>query len=64
MPRKYHSTKLKYLAIKQEYHQHKSEGVSLQYVWQKFIWPKFFISRTTLYTILNTPDSELNSHSV
>ena len=52
---------LRYKAILDLYNEKKTEDIPVTVVWRKWIYPKFFISRTTLYTILETPvQRELN----
>jgi len=46
---------LRYKAILDLYNEKKTEDIPVTVVWRKWIYPKFFISRTTLYTILETP---------
>ena len=46
---------LRYQLVLELYHQHKTEDNSVMTVWRKYIYPKYAISRTTLYTILATP---------
>lgn len=56
------NTKLRYRAIKEEYRLQvkRNNGMPLTQIYRQFIYPKFFISRQTLYTIIFTPDSDLN----
>lgn len=49
------NTLLRYKAIQDEYIKHKNEDIPTTVVWRKHIYPKFFISRTTLYNVLGTP---------
>ncbi|PTD14381.1 hypothetical protein [Flavobacterium columnare] len=46
---------LRYKAIQEEFLKHKNEDIPLTRVWRNYIYPKFFISKTTLYNILGTP---------
>lgn len=46
---------LRYKAILDEYQMHKTEDIPTTVIYRKYIYPKFFISRTTLYNILCTP---------
>ncbi|MCH4828903.1 hypothetical protein [Flavobacterium columnare] len=46
---------LRYQMILDEYHKHNSEDIPLTKIWRKHIYPKFAISKTTLYIILGTP---------
>lgn len=45
----------KYKLILDLYNAHKTEDIPTTVVWRKYIYPIYPISRTTLYTILNTP---------
>jgi len=45
---------LRYQLVLELYHQHKTEDNSVMCVWRKYIYPKYAVSRTTLYTILGT----------
>lgn len=49
------NTLLRYKAIQDEYLKFKTEDIPTTVIHRKYIYPKFFISRTTLYTILGTP---------
>lgn len=46
---------LRYKAILDEFKTHKTEDIPTTVIYRKYIYPKFFISRTTLYNILCTP---------
>ena len=46
---------LRYKDVLDLYREKKTEDISVVVVWRKYIYPKFHISRTTLYTILGTP---------
>jgi hypothetical protein len=46
---------LRYKAIQDCYLQHKTDDIPTTVIYRKYIYPRFFISRTTLYTILATP---------
>jgi len=46
---------LRYKAIKEDYDHYRRLGVPTTVIWRDHIYPKYFISRTTLYTILCTP---------
>ncbi|MDB0603173.1 hypothetical protein PL373_18980 [Tenacibaculum maritimum] len=46
---------LRYKDVLDLYHEKKTEDIPVTVVWRKYIYPKFHISRTTLYTILGTP---------
>ncbi len=46
---------LRYKAILDEYQKHKTQDIPTTVIHRKYIFPKFFISRTTLYNILCTP---------
>lgn len=56
------NTKLRYKAIKEEYRLQtkRNNGMPLAQIHREFIYPKFFISRRTLYNIIYTPDSSLS----
>jgi len=45
---------LRYQAIKEEYNAHRRLGIPTAVIWREHIYPKYFISRTTLYNILCT----------
>ena len=52
---------LRYKDVLDLYNEKKTDDISVMVVWRKWIYPKFHISRTTLYTILETPvQRELN----
>jgi len=46
---------LRYQDVLDLYNEKKTEDIPVMVVWRKYIYPKFHISRTTLYTILGTP---------
>ena len=46
---------LRYQDVIDLYNEKKTEDIPTVVVWRKWIYPKFHISRTTLYTILETP---------
>ena len=46
---------LRYKDVVEVYLTHKTEDIPTTVIWRKYIYPQFHISRTTLYTILNTP---------
>ena len=46
---------LRYKDVLDLYHEKKTEDIPVTVIWRKYIYPKFHISRTTLYTILATP---------
>jgi hypothetical protein len=46
---------LRYRDILNVYMEKKTEDIPCTVIWRKYIYPKFYISRTTLYTILGTP---------
>ncbi len=50
---------LRYKQIQDEYLKYKTEDIPTTVILRKYIYPKFFISRTTLYTILSTPVNKL-----
>lgn len=45
----------RYRLIMELYMLHKTEDIPTTVVWRKYICPVYPISRTTLYTILDTP---------
>lgn len=45
----------RYQLILDEYNQHNTIDIPLTVIWRKYIYPKFGISKATLYTILATP---------
>ena len=45
---------LRYRAVMQEFNQHDCRYTPISVIWREFIYPKFFISRKTLYKILST----------
>jgi len=56
---------LRYKIVLDLYKQHKTEDIPVTVVLRKYIYPKFPISRTTLYEILRTPvDKELKEIEV
>ncbi len=46
---------LRYKIVVDLYNKHYSEDIPTTVILRKYIYPQFAISRTTLYTILNTP---------
>lgn len=40
-------------AIMEEFNKHDCRLIPISVIWREFIYPKFFISRGTLYQILN-----------
>ncbi len=50
---------LRYKQIQDCYIEHKTDENTTMLVYRKYIYPKFFISRNTLYTVLNTPVNKL-----
>lgn len=51
----YHRNQLlRYRAIMEEFNQHDCRYIPIAVIWREFIYPKFFVSRRTLYRILNT----------
>jgi hypothetical protein len=46
---------LRYRAILDTYLTHKTEDIPFTVVWRKYVYPKHFISKGTLYNIINTP---------
>ena len=49
---------LRYKDVLDLYLQEKTEDIPDTVIWRKYIYPRFHISRTTLYTILGTPVSK------
>ncbi len=49
------NTLLRYKDILTDFQNHKTEDIPTTVVWRKYIYPKYHISRTTLYNILATP---------
>jgi len=45
---------LKYQAVMLEFEQHDCNEVPITVIWRKYIYPKYFISRQTLYRIFST----------
>ena len=45
----------RYRLIMELYMLHKTEDIPTTVVWRKYIYPVYPISRTTLYTIIDTP---------
>ena len=45
---------LRYQAVMKEFNRHDARYIPITVIWREFIYPKFFISRKTLYHILNT----------
>lgn len=46
---------LRYKDILDLYNEKKTDDIPVSVVWRKYIYPRFHISRVTLYTILDTP---------
>lgn len=46
---------LRYQEILNYYNEVKNDDIPVARVWRNYIYPKFFISRVTLYEILGTP---------
>ena len=44
---------LRYQAVINEFNAHDARYIPITVIWREFIYPKFFISRKTLYHILN-----------
>lgn len=56
------NTLLRYREIMNEFNKHDCRYTPITVIYREFIYPKFHISRDTLYRILNTPvDEELES---
>lgn len=49
---------LRYKMIMEEFDRHNSSEVPITVIWRKYIYPRFFISRQTLYKIFNTEVDE------
>jgi hypothetical protein len=48
------------LSVQQCFKKHYSPGMTIEYIYNKYIYPEFKISRSTFFTYLNTPaESEL-----
>ena len=52
------NTLLKYQAVLTEFEQHNCQEVPITVIWRKYIYPKYFISRQTLYRVFNTNVTE------
>jgi hypothetical protein len=48
------NTLLKYQAIMAELDSHNLRDIPITVIWRKHIYPKYFISRKTLYQIIKT----------
>lgn len=46
---------LRYRAILETYLFYKTDDIPFTVVWRKYVYPKHFISKGTLYNIINTP---------
>ncbi|WP_435138878.1 hypothetical protein [Formosa sp. A9] len=46
---------LRYQKVLDYYNEVKNDDIPTTVIWRKYIYPKFAISRTTLYEILGTP---------
>lgn len=56
------NTLLRYRDIMEEFNKHDCRYIPITVIHREFIYPKFHISRDTLYRIFNTPiDEELKS---
>ena len=53
------NTLLRYKDIRDVYLKFKTEDIPVTAVYRKYIYPRFYISRTTLYTVLSTPINKL-----
>lgn len=49
---------LRYQDVIDLYLEKKEEDIPTTVIWRKYIYPRFHISRATLYTILSTPVSK------
>lgn len=57
-----HNTLQRYRVIMQEFDQYNNGDVPITVIWRKYIYPKYYISRQTLYNIFNTDIAgQLNS---
>lgn len=45
---------LRYRAIEETYLKHKTDDIPFTVVWRKYVYPVHFISKGTLWTIINT----------
>ncbi len=53
---------LRYQSVMTELNKHDCRDVPITVIWRKYIYPKFHISRETLYNIINTDvESELKA---
>lgn len=46
---------LRYQAAVETYLAHKTDDIPFAVVWRKYVYPKHFISKTTLYKAIETP---------
>ncbi|WP_394758175.1 hypothetical protein [Flavobacterium sp.] len=46
---------LRYKEIIKEYQSHNTQDIPLTVIWRNYIYPKFYISKGTLYNALNEP---------
>lgn len=46
---------LRYRAVLETYLFYKTDDIPFTVVWRKYVYPKHFISKGTLYNIINTP---------
>lgn len=54
------NTLLRYKSIMEEFEKHDCRYIPISVIYREFIYPKFHISRDTLYRIFDTPiDEEL-----
>lgn len=49
-----HNTLQRYRIIMEEFDQYNNGDVPITVIWRKYIYPKYYISRQTLYNIFNT----------
>lgn len=49
------ATIMRYKVILNEFEKYNDGERSITTIWKKYIYPKYFISRQTLYKIFNTP---------
>ena len=52
------NTLLRYRTVMEEFNKHDCRDIPITVIHRKYIYPKFFISRDTLYRILSTPVEE------
>ncbi|WP_395060028.1 hypothetical protein [Flavobacterium sp.] len=50
---------LRYRAVQETYLKHKTDDIPFTVVWRKYVYPVHFISKGTLYNIINCPINKL-----